>query len=199
MIDVKQLTDLQRDAVERWHRQKPELHEENFRGLVLRQHRFNFDLWHEEDVARSPDVSDTEIARVKRSIDRLNQQRNDHIERLDAAIVERLGEAGVRPKPDARLNTETPGSAVDRLSIMSLRIYHLNEQLDRTDVGEEHLDGVRQKIRRCEEQHRDLSQSLGELLADLEAGRKFLKVYHQFKMYNDPTLNPYLYNRKKSA
>lgn len=199
MINVKEITDLQQFAVELWHRDKFELNEEGFKALVLDQHRRNFELWHEEDIARSPDVEDKEIARVKRSIDKLNQQRNDRIEKLDAEIIRLLGDAGVAPREDARLNTETPGSAIDRLSIMSLRLYHLQEQIDRTDATEEHRQSVAQKRDRCLEQHRDLSRSLVELLDDLFAGRKFLKVYHQFKMYNDPTMNPYLYNRRKTA
>jgi len=97
------------------------------------------------------------------------------------------------------MNTETPGSAIDRLSIMSLRVYHLAEQLDRVDVDEEHLSKVRERLARCRLQQRDLSQSLVELLEDLLAGRKLLKVYRQMKMYNDPTLNPYLYRDAAEA
>jgi hypothetical protein len=201
MINVNQLTSLQFDAVEYWHDRKfvflkPE---NNLFALVLEQHRFNFDLWHEEDIARSPDVSDAEIARVKRCIDQLNQKRNDGIERIDAAVIELLAENRVTPQPDARINTETPGSVIDRLSIMSLRIFHLQEQHQRSDTGWEHQQIVSQRLERCFQQHSDLSQSLTELLGDIFSGNKILKVYHQFKMYNDPTMNPYLYNRKKIA
>ena len=197
MIDVKTITDLHRNTVESWHRQNSDSTLlSGFQQLVREQHRRNYDLWHEEDIARSPDVSDTEIARVKRSIDRLNQERNDHIEKLDAAIVKWLDRHGLPPQQDAPLNTETPGSAMDRLSIMSLRIYHMNEQVHRDDVSEEHREKARQRLARCLEQHQDLSLSLEQLLGDLFSGQKILKVYHQFKMYNDPTLNPYLYKRK---
>lgn len=200
MIKVKNLTDLQHQAVAFWHRDASTTFEvDSFSALILQQHRRNFDLWHEEDIARSCDVNDSEIARVKRSIDKLNQQRNDHIEKIDAAIIEQLIETDVALFSDATLNTETPGSAIDRLSIMSLRIYHMQEQVDRPDAGVEHQQAALQKLERCREQHQDLSRSLSELLDDLFTGRKFLKVYHQFKMYNDPTMNPYLYNRKKSA
>jgi hypothetical protein len=108
-----------------------------------------------------------------------------------------LAAGGLAPSPDARLNTETPGSAIDRLSIMSLRIYHLQEQLDRPDADQAHRQRVAERLVRCRTQHADLSQSLAELLADLAAGRKLLKVYRQMKMYNDPTMNPYLYDRGK--
>ena len=128
---------------------------------------------------------------VKRAIDGYNQQRNDWIERIDEALIEQLADAGAAPGADARLNTETPGSAIDRLSIMSLRIYHLEEQLaaPRRRLGPPSTASTSGSLR-CRVQQADLSQSLAELLADLAAGRKLLKVYRQMKMYNDPTMNP---------
>lgn len=196
---VPEITRLQHETVARWHLGEPDNPYEDLLALVCQQHQYNYLLWHEEDVARSPDVTDARIAMVKRAIDGYNQQRNDFIERLDEALIELLADAGVRPAAKATLNTETPGSAIDRLSIMSLRIYHLEEQLDRTDVDRAHVDRVSQRLERCRLQHADLSQSLVELLTDLAAGRKLLKVYRQMKMYNDPTLNPYLYRRGKQA
>ena len=103
------------------------------------------------------------------------------------------------PLSRATLNTETPGSAIDRLSIMSLRIYHFEEQLERIDVDAKHMAMVKEKLERCRVQHADLSQSLSELLEDLKEGRKLLRVYRQMKMYNDPTLNPYLYKQTRLA
>jgi hypothetical protein len=190
---VRAVNKLHRETVVRWHEQEPDNGYEELLGAVCQQHQYNFLLWHEEDVARSPDVSDARIAMVKRAIDGYNQQRNDWIERIDEVLIDMLAEAGAAPQAIARLNTETPGSAIDRLSIMSLRMYHLNEQLARRDVDEAHFDRVRQRLARCRAQQADLSQSLVELLADLAAGRKELKVYRQMKMYNDATLNPYLY------
>ena len=196
MIDVREITDLQQAAVARWHHEPIGNPHEGFLQIVCEQHQFNYLLWHEEDIARSPDVGDAKIAEVKRAIDRYNQQRNDRIEKLDDWLIAELGRRQVRPADGARLNTETPGSSIDRLSILSLRLYHMQEQLDRGDATEEHLAKVAARLAIIQEQHRDLSQSLAALVDDLFAGRKRLKVYRQFKMYNDPTLNPYLYQSK---
>jgi hypothetical protein len=192
---VKQVAKLHLETVARWHQGEPDNKYADFLGMVCQQHQYNYLLWHEEDIARSGDVTDARIAMVKRAIDGYNQQRNDWIERMDEALVEMLADAGATPAASAKLNTETPGSSIDRLSIMSLRIYHLQEQLERTDVDQAHIDRVTARLERCRVQQADLSQSLVELLADLAAGRKLLKVYRQMKMYNDPTLNPYLYRR----
>ncbi len=129
-IDVRQLTTLQQETVARWHQQEIDNPYVGLLGTVCQQHGFNFQLWHEEDIARSLDVSDREIARVKRSIDRFNQQRNDWIEKIDDDITAMLERDGIQTSGDAPLNTETPGSAVDRLSILALRIFHLREQLE---------------------------------------------------------------------
>jgi hypothetical protein len=200
---VRQIIELHRDTVCRWHKQEVDNpYDNSYDGLlavVCRQHQFNFLLWHEEDIARSPDVGDQRIATVKRAIDRYNQQRNDAIEQIDEAFVQMLSATGVVPRAGAPLNTETPGAAIDRLSIMSLRIFHLEEQAARDDADEAHRQKVGGRLDRCELQHADLSKSLAELLADLQAGQKQLKVYRQMKMYNDPTLNPYLYRPRLSA
>lgn len=196
---VHEITQMQHQTVARWHQVDPDNAYDGLLNTVCQQHQFNFLLWHEEDIARSPDVGDQRIAQVKRAIDRYNQQRNDYIERVDEGLIHLLAAGGVQPVPGARLNTETPGSAVDRLSIMSLRIYHMDEQLERDDVDEQHRQKVEERLARCRLQHADLSQSLVELLDDLKAGYKHLKVYRQMKMYNDPTLNPYLYQGKKHA
>jgi hypothetical protein len=198
-VSVGAITDLHREAVETWHRIGVENHASGFLGAVCEQHACNYRLWHEEDIARSPDVTDQRIAEVKRAIDRYNQQRNDRIEKLDELILEQLDRHGISPRDDARMNTETPGSTIDRLSIMSLRIYHLREELERHEATEQHLQKVQSRLAVCGVQHHDLSNSLGELLDDLFAGRKRLKVYRQLKMYNDPTLNPYLYNARKAG
>jgi len=160
---------------------------------ICKQHSFNFLLWHEEDIARSPTASDSEIAQVKRAIDGYNQNRNDWIEKVDDYLTLVIKRNNVPELPSARLNTETPGSAIDRLSIMSLRLYHLQEQLDREDVDQQHREKVTAKIQICRLQQRDLAQSLGQLLEDIFNGQKRHQTYRQCKMYNDPTLNPEIY------
>jgi len=200
MFDVQAITRLHRDTVQQWHETKIANPYEGYLALVCRQHEQNFRLWHEEDIARSPDASDAQLAQVKRNIDRYNQRRNDLIEALDACLIELLAAGGVRPDADAPLNTETPGSAVDRLSILALRIFHMHEQADRTDAEAAHREKARQRLDVLHQQRGDLARSLAALLDELATGRRRLKVYHQFKMYNDPTMNPYLYSaRGKSA
>ena len=196
---VTQITTLHREAVARWHEPPLDNPYGGVLATVCQQHQFNYLLWHEEDVARSPDVPDARIAEVKRAIDRYNQQRNDWIEKIDEQLVEELASRAVIPLPAARVNTETPGAAIDRLSILALRIYHLDEQAARDDADQAHRDNVAQRLARCREQWADLANALGELLDDIYAGRKVLKIYRQFKMYNDPAMNPYLYRARKAA
>jgi len=195
MIDVSAITELHRMCVQRWHGlAAPDNAYAGFLGLVCAQHEANYLLWHEEDLARDPRAGDPEIAGVKRRIDKLNQLRNDRIEQLDDALVAQLAAADVRPADAAPLNSETPGSAIDRLSILALRMYHMQEQAERTDAAPEHRHKAQQRLAILHQQHRDLAQALQELLADIFAGRKRLTVYRQFKMYNDPALNPRIYN-----
>jgi hypothetical protein len=197
MIKISEITELHAATVQQWHEHQIDNPYDGFFAVVCRQHQQNFKLWHQEDIARSPDVSDGDLAQVKRTIDKLNQQRNDLIEQLDDCLIRQLNELGVKAGQDAVLNTETPGSAIDRLSILALRIYHMEEQAFRTDATEGHIDKVKARLEILYEQHRDLCRSVQELLDDIFAGRKRMKVYRQFKMYNDPALNPYLYNASK--
>lgn len=196
--NVRAIADRQVEFVARWHESdgKDLPHDgEGIEGAVLNQSRFNYLLWHEEDEARRTDVTDELIAKVKRSIDGLNQNRNDHIELIDEAIAADLEAEGIAQNPDAPINTETPGSVFDRLSIASLRLYHFSEQLERDDVDEAHINSVKEKIARFELQRSDLIEALDQLLDDIYSGAKQIKVYRQFKMYNDPTLNPALYKK----
>jgi len=190
---VDDFADLHRETTARWHHGTPDNPYDGLLGVVCQQHQFNYLLWHEEDIARSTDIPDKRIAAVKRAIDGYNQQRNDWIEKIDEALVQMLAAEGVVPTRAARLNTETPASAIDRLSIMALRIYHFEEQAARDDIDRIQRDAVEERLRRCRTQHVDLVESLAELLGDIFAGRKLLKIYRQMKMYNDPKLNPYLY------
>lgn len=205
MFCTKEITDLQIDCVQRWHHEPVDnkfAHDGSFasiQAIACQQHQFNYLLWHEEDIARSRDVSDAQIAQVKRNIDKYNQARNDWIEKLDDWITDDLASKSITPAPTARLNTETPGSAIDRLSIMSLRIYHLDEQLSRDDIDQAHRDKVNLRLAMCRVQHQDLHNSLRELLEDIYQGTKRHRTYRQMKMYNDPTLNPYLYSKPALA
>ena len=199
MLDVEELRELHESMVDRWHHHEIDNPYEGLKAVICKQHSFNFQLWHEEDIARSPNVGDAKIAQVKRAIDGFNQQRNDWIEKIDDEVTKMLAEGGIEADESAPLNTETPGSAMDRLSIMSLRLYHLHEQIEREDVDRAHIESVQHKIAVCRLQQADLSQSLEELLDDIRCGRKRHRTYRQFKMYNDPTLNPYLYGAKKAA
>ncbi|MGN6544050.1 MAG: DUF4254 domain-containing protein [Aureliella sp.] len=199
MIDVDEIMRLHETTVARWHTEPIANSYSGFLGLVCQQHIYNFELWHQEDIARSPDVGDHEIAQVKRRIDKFNQQRNDAIEKLDDAITEMLAQKHISPAAGARQNTETPGSAIDRLSIMALRVYHYGEQIERSDVDAAHRDRVSQRLAMCREQQRDLAQGLRELLGDIFSGAKRHKTYRQMKMYNDASLNPYLYKRSQGA
>ena len=156
-------------------------------------HRFNCLLWDEEDQARRRDVADSEIAANKRAIDGYNQKRNDAIERIDEVLLTRL--AAVVLREGARLNSETAGSMIDRLSIVSLKIFHMGLQTMRTDVDQNHIDTCKQKLGRLTEQRTDLQQCLNRLLEEAEQGSAYFKVYRQFKMYNDPSLNPCLYQK----
>ena len=195
MIDVAEIIQLHVSTVAAWHREAMENRYERLLGLVCQQHQFNYQLWHQEDIARSPNVSDSEIANVKRAIDRLNQLRNDWIERIDDWLTRYLEEQNIIAVDGAPQNSETPGSIVDRLSIIALRIFHLDEQLERTDIDEAHIEKVQSRAAICRVQQNELATCLEQLLAKITAGQVRHRTYRQFKMYNDPSLNPYLYQR----
>jgi hypothetical protein len=154
-------------------------------------HRFNCMLWAEEDLARRTDVADSDIAKNKRSIDTFNQRRNDATEKIDEHLLSSL--ATVKANPHARLNSETAGSMIDRLSILSLKLTAMRHQTERTDVSEQHRATCSQKLALLQLQHADLSGCFDRLLLEASQGESVFKVYRQFKMYNDPTLNPALY------
>ncbi len=158
-------------------------------------HRCNCLLWDEEDLARRRNVPDSEIAANKRAIDGYNQKRNDAIERVDEELLNLLRE--IKNNERAKLNSETPGAMVDRLSILSLKIHHMRLQTLRSDVDSAHIDGCQAKLNRLVEQRTDLAACLDRLLAEAVRGETRFKVYRQFKMYNDPALNPALYGESK--
>lgn len=149
--------------------------------------------WHFEDIIRDPHIDPVEALLLKRRIDRSNQDRTDLVEQIDSYF--RLKYSDVQILPDARLNTESPAWAVDRLSILALKIYHMREQAERTDATAEHREKCGAKLQVLLEQQRDLSLAIDQLLDDIQAGRKYMKVYRQMKMYNDPSTNPVLYKK----
>lgn len=150
--------------------------------------------WHLEDIIRNPEIDPVEALRIKRRIDRSNQERTDLVEWIDGYFREKY--ASVKSLPDATLNTESPAWAVDRLSILALKIYHMQQEAGRKDADAEHVSRCRCKLLVLQEQRADLSTAIDQLLADIGNGRKYMKVYMQMKMYNDPALNPVLYTKK---
>lgn len=159
-------------------------------ALVEIGHRLNSLMWDEEDLARRRSVPDHEIVKNKRSIDAMNQQRNDTIERVDTWILEQV--ATSNRKPEARRSSETAGSMIDRLSILSLKCFHMQKQVNREDVGREHIDVCSARCLILRRQRTDLGSCLDRLLIEIATGESFYEIYRQFKMYNDPRLNPQL-------
>jgi hypothetical protein len=201
MLTTLNLTMLE-DALDRylafWHTD-PETHDSlnlAINHIALELAWRNYLLWHEEDKARRTDVDDSAIATVKRAIDKFNQQRNDLIEKLDESILAELAKTLPEPNTD-RINSETPGSIVDRISIMSLKIYHMDEDSRRDDIDAEHRQRSLHRLAVLKLQRHDLYGALAVLLDDYRAGNKRMKLYKQFKMYNDPSLNPELYRARQ--
>lgn len=178
-----------------WH------HNQQFNGLdpfwliIVQQHKHNFDLWHQEDLARLPDASDELIASVKRAIDALNQQRNDVIAQIDMILFKHC--FPVCTDSERPWNSETVGAIIDRLSIASLKIYHMREESVRKNASDDHRLACCKKLAIMTTQKNDLKAALQCLVSDISQGRKQHKIYHQFKMYNDPELNPAVYSRVK--
>lgn len=150
--------------------------------------------WHLEDIIRDPQIDPSEALVIKRRIDKSNQDRTDLVERIDSYFLSLF--QGVKPQPDACINTESPAWAIDRLSILHVKIWHMQEQVDRKDVSAEQHEKCMAKLAVLKEQLEDLTTSIQQLLEDYSSGARVMKVYRQMKMYNDPTLNPVLYNKK---
>ncbi|MDE5986984.1 MAG: DUF4254 domain-containing protein [Prevotella sp.] len=150
--------------------------------------------WHLEDIIRDPQIDPVEALALKRRIDRSNQERTDLVEQIDSYFLQQY--ADVKILDGATINTESPAWAIDRLSILQLKIYHMKEQVERDDAMPEHKEKCKAKLDVLNEQNIDLPTAIGQLLADIEAGRKYMKVYRQMKMYNDPSTNPVLYKKQ---
>ena len=150
--------------------------------------------WHLEDIIRDPRIDPVEALKIKRRIDKSNQDRTDLVELIDSFFLDKY--KNVKVLPDATINTESPAWAIDRLSILTLKIYHMREEANRPDATAEHKARCEQKLAVLMEQKKDLSMALDQLLSDIRDGKKYMKVYKQMKMYNDPALNPVLYGKK---
>jgi uncharacterized protein DUF4254 len=200
MLSADAIASLHDQLTQSWHRsqESAESPSDPWLGLVARQHRANFDLWHIEDEARTPGATDGQLADVKRRVDRTNQQRNDLAEELDRTLLDRLATERL-PKDQAPLNSESPGLIIDRLSIMALKIYHTREEAERADASQEHTDRNRGRLAILEEQRADLADCLDALWRETLAGTRRFKLYRQLKMYNDPTLNPAIYRNVPSS
>ncbi|MBF0596838.1 DUF4254 domain-containing protein [Faecalibacter rhinopitheci] len=151
--------------------------------------------WHLEDIIRDPQIDPVEALSLKRWIDKSNQERTDMVEYVDSWFLQQY--ANVEVKADAKINTESPAWAVDRFSILSLKVYHMQQEVDRTDATPEHIAACQTKLDILKQQHQDMSIAIEELLEDFQNGSKYMKVYKQMKMYNDESLNPVLYANKK--
>ena len=151
--------------------------------------------WHLEDIIRNPEIEPVEALKIKRRIDKSNQDRTDLVELIDSYMLDKYKDVEV--KADATINTESPAWAIDRLSILALKIYHMRVEATREDADEQHKAECQKKLDVLLEQRKDLSSAIDQLLADIEAGNKYMKVYKQMKMYNDPALNPVLYAKQQ--
>lgn len=196
LLNARSISSRHDQWTEEWHGAPPaSTPAEDFAGAVMAQHYANFELWHLEDEARAPGASDHEIAAVKHGVDRVNQRRNDLMERCDALLLEALAAEGL-PSDGAALHSESPGLILDRLSILALKIFHTREETLRTDAPEGHAARNRERLRLLEEQRSDLAGCLDQLWVEVTRGKKSFKLYRQLKMYNDPALNPAVYGRK---
>ena len=165
----------------------------DFEHLLYEKNWIDSVQWHYEDIIRDPDIDPSEGMSLKRLIDSSNQNRTEMVEYIDSYFLKLY--SNVSPKPDAKVNTESPAWALDRLSILILKIYHMKEESIREDVSEQHRTTCNEKLQVLLEQQKDLSESIYQLLEDLSKGKKKMKVYKQMKMYNDETLNPVLYKK----
>lgn len=192
MTDIAALHD---QLTSRWHQEALETWQppaDAWTSLVAQQHLANFELWHTEDAARIPGATDADLARIKRRIDETNQRRNDLSEQIDMLLISGLAERGL-PNPEAPLHSESPGLMIDRLSILTLKIFHTREEIERPGSPEGHTERNLGRLKILTVQRDDLIDCLSGLWTETLAGTRRFKIYRQLKMYNDPALNPAVY------
>jgi hypothetical protein len=194
-LSSSQVTSLQDRCSAAWHHEVPAVTPSltGFERTVAEQHLANFELWHAEDMARTPEASDQDLARIKRFIDRANQHRNDLSEQCDVFLLNYLSQQNL-PAPGAELHSESPGLILDRLSILSLKLFHTREEIDRPEAPPGHRERNLQRLGILVEQRDDLAGSLDRLWQQVLDRQRRFKLYRQLKMYNDPALNPAVYS-----
>ena len=168
---------------------------DTFENLLYKKCWIDTRQWHMEDEIRNPDINPVEAVQWKRRIDESNQERTDLVEHIDSYFLDKYQD--VKPVASARINTESPAGAIDRLSILALKIYHMHQETIRDDIDEIHLSNCQAKLLILLQQQTDLSIAIDELIDDIQKGDRYMKIYRQMKMYNDPSLNPVLYKNKK--
>ncbi|QRN04934.1 DUF4254 domain-containing protein [Legionella sp. MW5194] len=190
VVSIKQLHP---HRIIEWKQQGITTREEGFLGLVEQNHAFNYQLWHAEDRARREDMGFEFVYKAKREIDYCNQQRNDRMESMDQWLYQQLEPQAADACP---VHSETPGMMIDRLSILALKAYHMQEQTERSDVDESHRQTCQRKLLIIHAQQQQLLSCLAQLLDEVKNKQRTFRVYHQFKMYNDPSLNPEMYRHR---
>jgi Protein of unknown function (DUF4254) len=197
LLNASQVILLHDRCTAAWHQEIPAVAASltGFERVVAEQHLANFELWHAEDEARTPEASDHDVARIKRFIDRANQRRNDLTEQCDGILLNFLRGQNL-PAPGAELHSESPGLILDRLSILALKLFHTREEIDRPGAPSGHAERNRERLSILLEQRDDLAASLEQLWRQVLHGRRSFKLYRQLKMYNDPALNPAVYGSK---
>lgn len=190
---IKKLPELHKSCIEQWKKTGITRKQQDFLALVEENHAFNYQLWHAEDRARRDDLGADYVYQAKREIDDCNQQRNNRMEAMDSWLFNQLNPAAPETCP---VHSETPGMMIDRLSILALKAFHMEIQTKRTGVDEDHRQNCLQKLQVIVAQQKQLQACLENLLEEVMAKSRTFRIYHQFKMYNDPQLNPELYNSK---
>ena len=170
---------------------------ESFESLLYSKNWIDTVQWHLEDIIRLPDINPVEGIQIKKRIDKSNQDRTDIVEKIDDYFLEQF--KTVAPKPEARINSETPAWLLDRMSILMLKIYHMKEQTERKDVSAEHISKCLVKLNVLMEQKADMQLAFDQMIEDIGQGNRRFKVYRQMKMYNDASLNPMLYGSKSNS